>query len=129
MERDRTVNNGRFTVENASRMQAKGVSVRRERAALRKDARIFAEAALNANVTDKSSGKKIVVKEAIIQRLVARAIQEADLQTIKYLFELIGEGPSQKLEITGKDGGRLFNEEPLSRKEAAEMLNRFELEL
>ena len=74
----------------------------------RKTAREFAEAALNAEVTDKSTGKKVVVKDVIVQKLIARAVQDNDLNTVKYIFELIGEAPSQKVEVTGKDGKDLF---------------------
>lgn len=128
-EKKKEVNHYHFTKENAREMQAKGTAIRREKIAARKSAREFAEAALNAEVTDKGSGKKVVVKDAVVQRLVAKAIQESDLNAIKYLFELIGESPAQKLEVTGKDGESLFNEKPMSRKEAAEMLRRFEQEL
>lgn len=97
-------NNGRFTAENARKMQARGAEVRRAKSEERKAAKDFAQMALNAEVMDKKTGKKVVVKDAIIQKLVAKAIQETDLQTVKYLFELIGEQPTQmqKVEVSGE---------------------------
>ena len=112
MGKDKNVISGRFTKENARAMQAKGASVRKENSAARKSAREFAEAALNAEVTDKSTGKKIIVKYAIIQKLVAKAVQESDLHAIKYLFELTGES-TQKIELTG-DLRALVNVEVVS---------------
>lgn len=121
-------NNGKFTAENARKMQARGAEVRREKSAERKSAKEFAQMALNAEVTDKSTGKKVIVKDAIIQKLVAKAIQENDLQTVKYLFELIGESPSQKMEITGADGKDLIPSKPLSKKEIKDLLEELENE-
>lgn len=94
----------------------------------KKSAREFAEAALNAEVTDKSTGKKIIVKDAIIQKLVAKAIQENDLQTVKYLFELIGENPAQKMEITGAEGKDLIPNKPLSKSEMKKLMQELENE-
>lgn len=121
-------NNGKFTAENARKMQARGAEVRREKSAERKSAKEFAQMALNAEVTDKSTGKKVIVKDAIIQKLVAKAIQENDLQTVRYLFELIGESPSQKMEITGADGKDLIPSKPLSKKEIKDLLEELENE-
>lgn len=121
-------NNGKFTAENARKMQARGAEVRREKSAERKSAKEFAQMALNAEVTDKSTGKKVIVKDAIIQKLVAKAIQENDLQTVKYLFELTGESPSQKMEITGAEGKDLIPSKPLSKKEIKELLEELENE-
>ena len=91
----------------------------------KKTAREFAEAALNATVTDKVTGKKVVVKDAIIQKLVASAIQENDLQKIKYLFDLVGDNPTQKMDVTtnGKDIGTqlVFSPTPLTEKDIQEI--------
>ena len=92
----------------------------------KKTAREFAEAALNAEVTDKSTGKRIVVKDAIIQKLVAKAIQENDLATVKYLFDLIGETPAQRMEITGAEGKDLIPQKPLTKEELKELHKRLE---
>lgn len=92
----------------------------------KKTAREFAEAALNAVVTDKETGEKVVVKDSIIQKLVARAIQENDLATAKYLFELIGESPAQRMEITGAEGKDLIPQKPLTKEELKELHKRLE---
>ena len=124
----KTANSGSFTAENARKMQKRSAEVRKERSAERKSAKEFAQMALNAEVTDKSTGKKVIVKDAIIQKLVAKAIQENDLQTVKYLFELTGESPSQKMEITGAEGKDLIPSKPLSKREIKELLEELENE-
>ena len=58
-----------------------------------KTAREFALAALNAVATDEKTGKECVVKDAMIKKLIGKAISEVDLNAIKYLLELIGESP------------------------------------
>lgn len=121
-------NNGKFTAENARKMQARGAEVRREKSAERKSAKEFAQMALNAEVTDKSTGKKVIVKDAIIQGVVAKAIQEKDLAAIKYLFELTGESPAQRMEITGAEGKDLIPSKPLSKKEIRDLLEELENE-
>lgn len=120
-EQNLTQRGKRLSTEEAQRLARRSVEVRREKSARIKTAREFAEAALNAEVTDKSTGKKIIVKDAIIQKLVAKAIQENDLATVKYLFELIGDNPAQRMEITGKDGKDL-NSPSLTKNEAKEFV-------
>jgi hypothetical protein len=111
-------------IERAKRAGEKSGLVRGQR----KTAREFAEAALNAEVTDKSTGKKVVVKDAIIQGVVAKAIQEKDLAAIKYLFELTGENPAQRMEITGAEGKDLIPQRPLTREELKELHRKLEEE-
>ena len=113
--------NARLTQDQRKESASKAGKASGEARAQRKTAREFAEAALNAEVTDKSTGKKVVVKDVIIQKLVARAIQENDLQTVKYLFDLIGENPAQKMEITGADGADLIPQRPLTKEELKEL--------
>lgn len=121
MANEQNLRKGGLSSEEASKYGKMGVEARRAKIAARKSAREFAEAALNAEVTDKSTGKKIIVKDAIIQKLVAKAIQENDLATVKYLFELIGDNPAQRMEITGKDGKDL-NSPSLTKNEAKEFV-------
>lgn len=121
-------NDGRFTAENARKMQARGAEVRREKSAERKSAKEFAQMALNAEVTDKATGKKVIVKDAIIQGVVAKAIQEKDLAAIKYLFELTGESPAQRMEITGAEGKDLIPQKPLTKEELKELHRQLEEE-
>ena len=121
-------NSGSFTAENARKMQKRSAEVRKERSAERKSAKEFAQMALNAEVTDKSTGRKIIVKDAIIQKLITRAIQDTDLNTVKYLFELIGENPAQKMEITGAEGKDLIPNKPLSKSEMKKLIQELENE-
>lgn len=121
-------NDGRFTAENARKMQARGAEVRREKSAERKSAKEFAQMALNAEVKDKATGKMVVVKNAIIQGVVAKAIQEKDLAAIKYLFDLTGESPAQRMEITGAEGKDLIPQRPLTKEELKELHRKLEEE-
>lgn len=121
-------NSGSFTAENARKMQKRSAEVRKERSAERKSAKEFAQMALNAEVTDKSTGRKVIVKDAIIQKLITRAIQDTDLNTVKYLFELIGENPAQKMEITGAEGKDLIPSKPLSKSEIRKLMQELENE-
>ena len=121
-------NSGSFTAENARKMQKRSAEVRKEKSAERKSAKEFAQMALNAEVTDKSTGRKVIVKDAIIQKLITRAIQDTDLNTVKYLFELIGENPAQKMEITGAEGKDLIPSKPLSKSEIRKLMQELENE-
>lgn len=121
-------NSGSFTAENARKMQKRSAEVRKERSAERKSAKEFAQMALNAEVTDKSTGRNVIVKDAIIQKLITRAIQDTDLNTVKYLFELIGENPAQKMEITGAEGKDLIPNKPLSKSEMRKLMQELENE-
>ena len=73
----------------------------------KKTAREYAIAALEGVVKGKD-GTKTTVKDVMIQKLIAKAVGESDLNAIKYIVELIGEAASQKIEVTGKDGKDLF---------------------
>lgn len=122
----KSANSGSFTAENARQMQERSAASRKERSAERKSAKEFAQMALDAEVTDKSTGKKVIVKDAIIQGVVAKAIQEKDLSAIKYLFELTGESPAQRMEITGAEGKDLIPQKPLTKEELKELHKRLE---
>lgn len=95
------VNKGCFTSERGREAQKKSASIRRAHSLERKTAKEFAQAALNAEVTDRTTGKKVVVKDVIIQKMVMKAIQ-GDLKCTKYLFELINENPAQRVEVSGE---------------------------
>ena len=124
----KSANSGSFTAENARQMQERSAASRKERSAERKSAKEFAQMALNAEVTDKATGKKVIVKDAIIQGVVAKAIQEKDLAAIKYLFELTGESPAQRMEITGAEGKDLIPQKPLTKEELKELHRQLEEE-
>lgn len=82
--------------ERARRLGRLSGAARREKARTVKSAREFARAALNAEVKDKETGKTFVVKDAMIRKLIGRALSETDLNAIKYLLELIGESPADE---------------------------------
>lgn len=86
----------------------------------KKTAREYAIAALEATTKD-NEGKLITLKDVMIQKVIAKAIKEGDLNAVKYIVELIGESPSQKIEVTGKDGKDLVNQE-ISRNEAKKLI-------
>ena len=86
----------------------------------KKTAREYAIAALEGVPKDKE-GKSITIKDVMIQKLIAKAVSEADLNAIKYIVELIGESPSQKIEVTGKDGKDLLQKD-LSKDEAKALI-------
>lgn len=93
-EQNLTQKGKRMSTEEAQRLAQRSAEVRRQKKELVKTAREFAVAALNAVVTDKETGDKYVVKDAMIKKLIAKAVSEVDLNAIKYLLELIKESPA-----------------------------------
>jgi hypothetical protein len=83
----------------------------------KKTAREYAIAVLEGYVKDKD----ITLKDAMMQKLIQRAITDTDLNAIKYILELIGESPAQRIEVTGKDGKDIIQKD-LSREEAKELV-------
>lgn len=83
----------------------------------KKTAREYAIAVLEGYVKDKD----ITIKDAMMQKLIQRAITDTDLNAIKYILELIGESPAQRIEVTGKDGKDL-NQPNISKSEARELI-------
>lgn len=83
----------------------------------KKTAREYAIAVLEGYVKDKD----ITLKDAMMQKLIQRAITDTDLNAIKYILELIGESPAQRIEVTGKDGKDIIQKD-LSREEARELV-------
>ena len=115
--------------EDEARIKGKKGGIASGKARLaKKTAREYAIAALEGVTKDKE-GKSITIKDVMIQKLIAKAVSEADLNAIKYIVVLIGESPSQKIEVTGKDGKDLLQKD-LSKDEAkaliAEMSAEFE---
>lgn len=92
----------------------------------KKTAREYAIAALEATTKGKD-GKTITIKDVMIQKVIAKAISETDLNAIKYIVELIGESPSQKIEVTGKDGKDLLQKD-LSKDEAKALIEEMSAE-
>lgn len=93
-EKNLTQKGKRLSTEEAQKLAQRSAEVRKQKKELVKTAREFALAALNAVATDEKTGNKYVVKDAMIKKLIAKAITEVDLNAIKYLLELIKESPA-----------------------------------
>lgn len=93
-ERNLTQKGKRLSTEEAQKLAQRSAEVRKQKKELVKTAREFAIAALNAVATDKETGAKYIVKDAMIKKLIAKAISDVDLNAIKYLLELVGESPA-----------------------------------
>lgn len=89
-----------------------------------RDFRAFLERAMSVQVTNKA-GVKTTRKEASMMNLAQRCAN-GELKAIELAMNILGENPTQKLEVTGKDGHDLIPARRLSKEEAAEMLQNFE---
>lgn len=89
----------KFTSANAKEMQLKSAEKRKENTEKRKSAKDFAIAALYGTINDKD-GNDVFILDAAIKSQVKKAIQEGDLNALKYLIELIGDAPSNKIDIS-----------------------------
>lgn len=88
----------------------------------KKTAKEILIAALNEEKKTKE-GKKVTLKEVMMQKVLQKAVQEGDLNAVKYIIDLIGESASQKIEVTGKDGAeiKLMNTN-LSKRDAKKLV-------
>lgn len=77
----------------------------------KKTLREYALALLDAETTLKDGSKKSN-REMILLAQFKKAVQDGDLNSAKWLGELVGETPAKQLELTGKDGAAL-NPEPI----------------
>lgn len=94
-EQNLTQKGKRIGTERAQELARLSAESRRQKKELVKTAREFAIAALNAETTD-DKGRKYIVKDAMIKKLIAKAVGDADLNAIRYLLELIGESPADE---------------------------------
>lgn len=99
-EQNLTQKGKRLSTEEAQRLAKASVEARRRKKEIVKTAREFAVAVLNSEVIDKETGETYVLKYAMIQKLIAKAISEVDLNSIKYILELIKESPADMNEKT-----------------------------
>ena len=116
MANEQNLKPARSTEEARERGRKGGIAsgkARREK----KTAREYAIAVLEGYVKDKD----ITLKDAMMQKLIQRAITDTELNAIKYILELIGESPAQRIEVTGKDGKDIIQKD-LSREEAKEFV-------
>lgn len=91
----------RLDPEKAREMGRRSAEVRRQK----RSAREFARAALDC--VKEVDGKKMYVKDIMIQRILEKALN-GDLKAARLLLELVGEAPTQRMEVTGKDGAPLM---------------------
>lgn len=85
--------------EAAKVIQKKGGDARGRQLKQEKTMREIAKQLMNAEIKTKS-GKPVSFKEALFTKLRNHAFETLDLNTIKYLVELLGEGPAQQIDIT-----------------------------
>lgn len=78
----------------------------------RKTLKEYALALLDAETTMKDGSKK-ANREMLLLAQFKKAVQDGDLNSAKWLAELIGENPVKSLELTGKDGSDL-NKGPIT---------------
>lgn len=108
----------RTTSEAREKGRKGGIASGQKRREL-KTLREYVTAALGAKTN--INGEETSIKDAMMRSLVINAVKNNDLAAIKYIAELIGESPAQKIELTGKDGKDL-NQPNLSSKEAREFV-------
>ena len=94
-EQNLTQKGKRISTERAQELARLSAESRRQKKELVITAREFAFSALNAETTD-DKGRKYIVKDAMIKKLIAKAVGDADLNAIRYLLELIGESPADE---------------------------------
>ena len=118
-EKNLKPNSERTPKERKENARKGGIASGKARLA-KKTAREYAIEALEGVTKDKE-GKSITIKDVMTQKLIAKAVNEADLNAIKYIVELIGKSPSQKIEVTGRDGKDLLQKD-LSKDEAKALI-------
>lgn len=105
--------------EEAKRNGRKGGIASGESKRAKKTLREYLTAALDAKTS--VNGEETSIKDAMMRSLVVNAVKNNDLAAIKYIAELIGEAPTQRIEVTGKDGKDIIQKD-LSRDEARELV-------
>lgn len=104
-------------VETSRKGGIRSGEVRREQ----KSIKAYIKLALETEVTDKKSGKKVVVKDAIGQKIVSEALK-GNLKAFEMILKIIGEAPVTKLEVTGANGESLIPQQNMTIDEAKEKL-------
>ena len=105
--------------EEAKKNGRKGGIASGESKRAKKTLRESLTAALDAKTS--INGEETSIKDAMMRSLVVNAVKNNDLAAIKYIAELIGEAPTQRIEVTGKDGKDIIQKD-LSREEAKEFV-------
>jgi hypothetical protein len=101
--------------EDAKRIQRMGADACNEKKRKRKLFREYLEDAVGAEVTD-SNGNKYTTLEVMVKKTIQKAVNELDLPTIKFIVEMLGEAPTQKVDVTS-EGKSLTPYRDMSRSE------------
>lgn len=118
MANEQNLKPARSTEEARERGRKGGIASGKARREI-KTLREYLQKALAGEIEIK--GEKTSLKDAMMQSLVVNAVKNNDLASIKYIAELIGEAPTQRIEVTGKDGKDIMQKD-LSRDEAMELV-------
>lgn len=109
------------TKDEQRRITSKGGKASGEARRERKELRELMLTLLDEDLT--MDGEKTNAKVAMAKTLLYSALKDKDLAKIKYIAELIGESPAQRIEVTGKDGKDLNQKEKeLTEEEAKEFI-------
>lgn len=77
---------------------------------------------------NKPKNERRTNKDLFAMRMMKQAI-DGDLNSQKYIIEMIGEAPSKKVEVTGANGSPLIERKTLTKKEINEFLKDLEKEI
>jgi hypothetical protein len=77
---------------------------------------------------DKPKNQRRTNKDMFVLRMIKQAM-EGDLNSQKYIIEMIGEAPIKKVEVTGSNGSPLIERKTLTKKEINEFLKDLEKEI
>lgn len=77
---------------------------------------------------NKPKNERRTNKELFVMRMMKQAI-DGDLNSQKYIIEMIGEAPSKKVEVTGANGSPLIERKTLTKKQINEFLKDLEKEI
>jgi hypothetical protein len=110
--------------EDAKRIRQLGADAMHEKKRKRKLFREYLEDAVGTEVTD-SNGNKYTTLEVMVKKTIQKAVNELDLPTIKFIVEMLGESPTQKVDVTS-DGKTLAPYEGLSKAEIIKRINQLQ---
>jgi hypothetical protein len=113
----------KFTKQNASAMGRKGGFMKAQRERNEETARQVLERLLCNMDEHGTSARELIVIELLDMAL------KGDLQAIKYVFELSGEVPTQRIEVTGKDGKDFNERKRLSKEEILQFMRELDKEI
>jgi hypothetical protein len=109
--------------EDAKRIQRMGADALNEQKRQRKRFREYLEDAVSFKV-ENSNGEEFTALEVIVKKVIQKAVNEIDLATIKFIVDMLGETPSQRMDFTsnGSTIGSPYRDMP--RSEINKMIKR-----